>query len=1229
MAPTMTIVGIGASAGGIEALRELFGHMPADSGMTFVVITHLAPGRESVLAEIVGRSTNMPVSQARDGMELQPDHVYVIPPNGLMTIAANRLRVRQVDPQSLLRHPIDVFLASLAQHSGENAVGIILSGSGNDGTLGGKAIEEQGGLTVAQGSDHQPPRHTGMPDSAIGSGLVDLVLPLNQMPEALVTYLRGADPLGELAAHDGDQREAQERATGARQAVYTILRERLGHDFSGYKETTFLRRLQRRMKVLQAADLAAYVERLRQEPDEASLLFRDLLIGVTDFFRDPDAFAALEQQVIPRLFEGKGPGDKVRVWVPGCATGEEVYSLAILLSERASTLSSPPEIKIYASDINQPALEIARAGRYPSTLLQAVSPERLSRFFVEDVGTYAIIQSVRDMCVFSLHSLVRDPPFSRLDLISCRNLLIYLTADKQRAVIPLFHYALRADGFLFLGGAESLTRHDDLFSALDKKQRIFQRRDHVFRPAHLSITAPGTRQPLAVGITAQASIHGGLDVRRSAEERVLDRYAPAHVVVNGNGEIVHYSSRTGNYLEAPSGQPSRHLPSLARKGLRLELRAALQQARDTHQLVTREHVPVEIGRDIQLVDVVVEALPDHHDAPLYLVLFVNVGPPRRREAVDPAGAEPDPTVERLERELRETRELLQSTHEEYETGVEELKSSNEELLSLNEEMQSANEELETNKEELQSLNEELNTVNAELSLKVDQLNRSSSDLANLFDGTQVALVFLDEMLLIRNFTAAAAGLFSLIPTDRGRPLSDVTHQLDYDHLDQDIRSALTAGRTIERRVHRRDGESHFLVRILPYRDSNGIIDGVIITLFGIDVLVEAERRQQAAISQLETRLRQQGAIAEFGAKALRADDLDTLLDQASVLVADGLRIERAKVLELLPGGDRLLVRAGVGWGEGVVGTATIGADAKSPAGFALQTGEPVVSDDFASEDRFDVPALLREHGIKSAVNVIIRDEGAPFGVLEVDSTTPCHFAQDDINFMQSCANLVALAIGRLRGRASLERALEAKQVLLYELQHRVKNSLQEVSALVGIERRKITNPELRRPLEVLGGRLEALSIVYRKLYLVDHQGEIDLGEYLAELADELFAFHAVDPEAITQELRLISLPVDLDSVMPIGLIACEFIVNTFKHAFPEGRGHIGIRLETVGGDAASLTLTDNGIGLPRPRNQSTGAGLKLIERLVEQMGGKLQIIDEPGTIMTVTFPLRRVQAPTS
>jgi two-component system, chemotaxis family, CheB/CheR fusion protein len=470
------IVGIGVSAGGIEALEELFRPMPSDTGMAFVVVAHLAPNKASFLDEIVGRFTAMPVARPSDGVEVEANHVYVIAPDTTLTLDGGRLRVQpQVPAGQRTTNRIDQLFNSLAEHQAEHAIGVVLSGGGSDGTVGIKAIKEQGGLTVTQGTDHSMPRYGGMPSSAIATGLVDLVAPVEEMAAKLVAYVDSFGSTDHLAEPKGDG-PADEAAVDARRQICAILRDQVGHDFGGYKEKTFLRRVQRRMQVVQLAEVAAYIERLRQDPEEVTLLFRDFLIGVTNFFRDQEAFEALAKLVVPRLFEGKSEGGAARVWVPGCATGEEVYSIAILLREHLETLRTPAKVQVFGTDIDEAALAVARAARYPAAVFDGTMGRRLRRFFTEDGGTYVVAKEVRDTCIFSVHSVVRDPPFSRIDLVSCRNLLIYLGAELQAQVVPVLHYALRPDGYLFLGIAESVTQHAALFAPLDKKHRIFRRR---------------------------------------------------------------------------------------------------------------------------------------------------------------------------------------------------------------------------------------------------------------------------------------------------------------------------------------------------------------------------------------------------------------------------------------------------------------------------------------------------------------------------------------------------------------------------------------------------------------------------------------------------------------------------------------------------------------------------------------------------------------------------------
>ncbi len=853
------IVGIGASAGGLRALEDFFKTVPPNPGMAFVVVTHLAPDRESFLADILARHTELAVETAQNGQEVEQNHVYVLPPNASLTIADGRLCLNEFVPEHPERSPVDVFFAALAQDCGEYSVGIVLSGSGHDGLLGIKAIKEQGGLVLAQAGNGSGPSFSDMPGGAIASGLVDFAVPVEEMAAKLLENARGLAALDALAEKPPEA-ESEQAADQAREAIYAALRAQTGHDFSGYKTRTFLRRVQRRMQFHHCDALADYLATLQSQPDEATALFRDLLINVTSFFRDAEAFEALRALVIPRLFEGRGAADTVRVWAPGCSTGEEVVSIAILLREHMDTLRAPPPVTIFATDIDEHALAAARAGRYPEALLEDVSPERRQRFFTAQAGSFVVAKEVRDLCVFSPHSVLRDPPFSRMDLVSCRNLLIYFGADAQRQVLPIFYYALRPGGFLFLGKSETIGRYSELFAAVDKKNCVYQALD-TGKPPRMPIFINGLHPaPFATRVAAGPIGVGAGQLRQTVEARIAERFGPPHVIVNEEGDIVHFSTRTGKYLEAPYGTPTRQLLITARKDLRLDLRNALRTAVETRRPVTRDAIAFETNdRHVEHVALTIEPLPDRPDGRgLYLVIFEEKGP-FPASAPPPAavvGADEVEGAARVELELRDTRERLQGTIEEYETALEELKSSNEELVSLNEELQSSNEELESTKEELQSLNEELQTVNHELSAKIEELARANGDLTNLFASTNVATIFLDRNLVIRSFTPAVSQLFNVIATDKGRPLGDLAIKLDYPELQADIAAVLASGKTIERRGrHSAADAPYFLARLTPYCDVDGSIDGVVATFVDVTSLAKSEEQQRALVSELNHRVK--------------------------------------------------------------------------------------------------------------------------------------------------------------------------------------------------------------------------------------------------------------------------------------------------------------------------------------------------------------------------------------
>jgi len=882
------VVGVGASAGAVEALEGFFRGMPPQPGLACVIVTHLSPDRESMLPEIVSRFTTMPVHAITDGMPIEKDHVYLLPADAMLSVVNGTLRVQSQDRRQRERRPIDVFLSTLAADIGEYSAGVILSGGDSDGTLGIKAIKERGGLTLAQATDGYGPHHADMPESAISSGLVDLALPVDQMGSKLASFAAGAFEL-DVIPGTGDTDADRGRFDEAREAVFTILRNQIGHDFSGYKGKTFLRRVQRRMQVLDIRTPEAYVARLSADPEEVTALFRDLLINVTSFFRDAQAFEALAELVVPKLFEGRGAGDIVRVWVPGCATGEEVYSVAMLLFEQVEGRADAPRVQVFATDIDQAALAVARAARYPAPLLEGVSRARRERFFVRDGSSYVASKEVRDLCIFSPHSVIRDPPFSRMDLVSCRNLLIYFRTEIQNQVIPTFHYALRPDGYLFLGMSENVSQFDELFVPIEKKHRIFRRRADVTPQIRLPLTGSFSMTGNLAAFAPSRPSLGSAALRHAVEAHMLERFTPPHVLATRDGDVVYYSGRTGKYLEAAPGVPTRQLFAMARKGLGLDLRAVFREAVESGRPATRQSVVIE-GEDgrVQVISLTVEALAEHtQNERLYLVVFADQGPGlTREEAILRAQSMNDGATVQAEKELRDTRERLQSMIEEYETALEELKSSNEELEAVNEELQSSNEELEASKEEFVSLNEELHTVNLELNGKIEALDRANNDLQNLFESTSVATVFLDRDLVIRSFSPAMSGIFPIRPGDRGRPITELASRLDIPGLEDDIAAVIRTNQPQERQVSGGDdGAAHFLIRLAPYHAHGHETDGVVIAFVDVTGMVHAEQRQNVLIAELQHRTRNLLAVIQSIAQQTLADHpaLETFMSRLAAL----------------------------------------------------------------------------------------------------------------------------------------------------------------------------------------------------------------------------------------------------------------------------------------------------------------------------------------------------------
>jgi two-component system CheB/CheR fusion protein len=820
------VVGIGASAGGLAAFKTFLDHMPSDSGMSFVLVQHLDPHHSSTLVELLAPHTSMKVLHAEDGERLAGDRVYVIPPDATLTVAHGVLHVVKPAPPRAHRRPIDTFFTSLAEDQKDRAVCIVLSGLGSDGTEGLRAVNLYGGLTLAQ-AEYDETAMQGMPGSAAATGLVDHIVAVEDMPKKLLAHQ--AELSGQI-----DWRQAQANKDDWRKHLKKIanqLRIGVGHDFDNYKESTVIRRVQRRMQVLQIDDVTTYISHLETDPHEADLLFRELLIGVTQFFRDPVAFEALRATAFPALFADRSPDDPIRVWVAGCATGEEVYSLAILLKESMEAAKLDCKVQLFGTDIDANAIAIARSARYRG-VDEAVSPDRLKRWFAADGDIFCPVKSIRQMCIFSTHSIIKDPPFSKLDLISCRNVLIYLNSELQRRVIRTFNYALKPASYLFLGPSESVARDAELFTNVDKKHRILQRRENGIGLRLTDATAPSPPDPPRM-IASEESID------RSAR-RVIEPYSPAYFVIDRKHDVVRFSGPdAGDYIEPSAGTANLNLFSLLRRTLRPAVRAAVLNAETERRRILKEvSATASDGRGTS-VWLIVEPI----ESDLMVVAF------RDQEPIVSAS---DEGKSADVGELRATKAELAAAVSELETYMEEAKAANEEMQSVNEELHSTNEELETSKEEMQSINEELQTVNAELQNKNDLLNRVNDDLQNLLDSTQIATLFLDSELRIRNFTPAMTEIFHVRSADLGRPITDITSSLDYNDLISDAEHVQRTLSIVEREVQPKSQKSTYLLRIRPYRTLDNRLDGVVLTFMDLSEMKAAQQTKSRLASIVQS-----------------------------------------------------------------------------------------------------------------------------------------------------------------------------------------------------------------------------------------------------------------------------------------------------------------------------------------------------------------------------------------
>ncbi len=866
------IVGIGASAGGLAAFESFFSGMPSGTeiGMAFVLVQHLAPDHKSILTELVKRYTRMQVYEVQDGMQVQPNCAYIIPPNCDMALLTGKLYLLEQTTQRGLRLPIDYFFRSLAHDQHERAICIVLSGTGSDGTLGAREIKGEGGMVMAQSPDST--EFDGMPRSVIATGLVDHILPPAAMPTQLATYVEHAFRRQQdtAASLDGMAQETLKK-------IFVVLRAQTSHDFSQYKQNTLIRRIERRMALHRINRIDDYLRFMQKTPVEVEALFRDLLIGVTSFFRDPEAFESLQSQVIPRLFADKPAGATVRIWVCGCSTGEEAYSIAILIHEHLQTLDGGHKVQIFASDVDRDAIDQARTGAYPASIVSDVSANRLARYFMQDAnsGLYRIQKAIRDLLVFSEQDVIKDPPFSKLDLISCRNVLIYMNKELQRKLMALFHFALTPRGVLFLGASESVGDLLTLFTPIEHKWKIYERQENplpLLRPALNEIKTPVTERISRPNTQRQEGLgEAKVDLRVVTERALAAHYAQAGVLITSRGEILYVYGRTGKYLEPAPGDATLNILTMAREGLQRELTTALYRAVALREPVYRENLRVRTNGDFSTVNLTVRPVvvnPGVTPPNLFLVILDELPlDPIDRDVLPDAEtailvAPGASRIAALEQELRAKEEYLQTTVEEMETANEELNSANEEMQSVNEELHSTNEELETSKEELQSLNEELATVNAELQTKIVDLTRVNNDMNNLLAGTGVATIFVDLQLRIARFTPTAVQVINVIQSDVGRPVSHIVSNLiGYNSLVEDVRTVLDTLEPRDAEVRTKAG-IWYLMRIRPYRTIDNVIEGAVIIFVDI-----TERKRLEGLTRL-------AVVVRDSSDAITVQDLD-------------------------------------------------------------------------------------------------------------------------------------------------------------------------------------------------------------------------------------------------------------------------------------------------------------------------------------------------------------------
>ncbi|MEX0719744.1 MAG: CheR family methyltransferase [Balneolaceae bacterium] len=1247
------VVGIGASAGGLKAIQGFFEQMPDNSGMAFIVIIHLAPDKTSAMDKLLQKCTSMNVVQVTGEIEIEPDHVYVISPNHDLSLSDNVLTATEKGEKREGRPAtIDLFFRSLGKAREKKAIGVILSGTGADGTVGLRGIKEHGGISMAQSPKEA--EYEGMPKHAIETDLVDFVLPVKKLVDKILDYKEVLAKV-QLSLDEKDLSQSEKKAL---QAIFELVSKEVGRDFSSYKQSSILRRIERQMHITKSFSLQDYEEFLKKNPIKVKDLFKDLLISVTGFFRDPEAFKVLQEKIIPQIFEGKEKGNEIRVWCIGCATGEEAYSLAVLLHEYATNLENPPDFQVFATDIDEEAIIKARKGKFPLTIHSEMSEERLNRFFEKKANQYIIKKEIRERVLFAVHDLLSDFPFSKLDLISCRNLLIYFSKDLQKKVFNLLHYALRQDAYLFLGRSDSAQQVSDLFELVHKKQSIFKTINSTKSHRALShITFTKMKGHPKKDLEEQDTSMKVNNIEDLHYKLLGQQHAPPSIIINEKWEVLHASEGIENYLRYTHGEPSRNLIEMVYPAISRPLWNLLSQfSRNNENLSLAKQLNFKQDgeqKTLRLVTQSIQLLGVNSD--LIQVVFYSMGknsePVVSTTKVDSTDVseENEEFIEQLELELKSAKEQLHITTEEYETSNEELKASNEELQSMNEELQLTTEELSTSKEELQE-------VNKKLEEQIQKVRRANNDLNNLMEATEIATIFVDRDINIQRYTSNATELFNIIPTDRGRPLSHITGKINYHSLEEDARRVLRNIQLQKTMVTDKEG-NWYVMRLRPYRTGEDKIEGVVFTFVDVTEL-------QQATDKLQMHARQQEAIAKLSFLALEENTLQPVLDEAVTIIAEILDVDFS-TLYTLTDENTFVLKAATGW-RGLHDTISVNTNKPTQLDYTLDVEDIVVTENYKSEKRFKKPPLLDDSNeIVSSISVAVKGvQDEMFGVIAAFSKGEKVVKEQHQHFMQVVANLLGDFIKRIRAEhklqkinEELEQRIKARTKQLEEINTKLQEKIKERNKLQNFilemsenERWEIgefLHNELGQPLiaiemfiQSLHAELEDTKLkkelaevqkkvqkVNRSVYKLSYQAApIDVEEGEVGYAFEDVAQNA---EKIYDCLSTFKMKVSEESIKNIFVatqfqrIAQEAVKNACVHAKADN-----VTISLFEEDSRLyLTIEDNGTSFEELKKKSD-VDIKLMEFRIEAIDGTLEVKKAPtkgGTLVKCSVSMEKAK----